>query len=212
MIFWRHMINVNKICEILILEYKDSKCSLNFRNDFELIVSARLSAQCKDSQVNKVTPLLFKRFPDYVSLSKANLCEIEEIVKPCGLFKIKSKNLKDMCKILNEKFNSRIPFGIENLQKLPGIGRKTANLIMSEIFNVTSIIVDTHVKRITRRIGFHNEKNILKIEYILKGVFEKSIWSRICHCLVFHGRKICTSKNPKCNLCCINAYCNRNLV
>ena len=202
-----NMVDLEKIFVILKEQYKDSRCALNFENEFQLLIASRLSAQCKDSMVNKVIPALFNKFPDVHSLSIANVEEIEKLIKPCGLFKIKAKNLKDMCTMIENKFESKIPFGLDNLQKLPGIGRKTANLIMSEIFGVPSVVVDTHVIRITRRLGIHNHSNALKIEMILRKNLNQSNWSKFCHCLVSHGREVCNAKSPKCSVCCLKNYC-----
>ena len=198
---------LEEIYEILKNEYKDAKCALNYKNPFELLVLSRLSAQCKDSRVNSISYELFRKFPDIDSFANADTEEIEKIIYPCGLFKSKAKNLKDMCIILKSKFNSEIPNDLDKLQLLPGIGRKTSNLIMAEIFNSPSIIVDTHVSRITRKLGIHNEKNPYKIELILQNLLKKSHWISFCHCLVFHGREICISRSPKCSLCCIKKYC-----
>lgn len=140
-------------------------------------------------------------------MANADVKEIEVIIRPCGLFRTKSQNLKDMAIILKEKFDSKIPYGLENLQKLPGIGRKTANLIMSEIFFEPSIIVDTHVSRITQKLGLHNQKDPFKIEIELQKIIKKPKWSTFCHCVVFHGRNCCTAKKPKCDFCCVKKYC-----
>ena len=201
------MVDIEKIYQILESNYLGACCELNSKNPFELIVSARLSAQCRDERVNSVTPRLFKKFPNVDSLANASLNEIEEIIKPCGLFKTKSKDLKNMCIELRDKFDSEIPFGLENLQKLSGIGRKTANLVMSEVFGQPSIIVDTHVARITKKIGIHNEKDPFKIEMILQKIVKKPNWSKFCHYLVHHGRKVCFARSPNCEGCCIKKYC-----
>lgn len=198
---------LEEIYEILKNEYKDAECELNYKSPFELLVLSRLSAQCKDSRVNSVSYELFKKFPNIDSFANANLEEIEKIIYPCGLFKSKAKNLKDMCIMLKNKFNSEIPNNLEKLQLLPGIGRKTSNLIMAEIFNSPSIIVDTHVSRITRKLGIHTEKDPYKIELILQNLLKKSHWTPFCHCLVFHGRKVCSSRSPRCSVCCIKKYC-----
>ena len=205
------MIEAKKICEILKKEYKNAECSLKFRNEFQLLVMSRLSAQCTDIRVNKVSVSLFNKFPNARSFMDADVSDIEEIIKPCGLFKTKADDLKQMCTLLVEKFDSKIPYGMENLQQLKGIGRKTANLIMSEVFHVPSIIVDTHVSRVSKRLGFHNEKSIIKIEYILKKYIDESNWSNFCHQLVFHGRKVCKARNPDCLNCCIQKYCRKCL-
>lgn len=201
------VINIDRICKILQSEYKDAHCALNFKNGFELLIAARLSAQCKDDRVNAVTKKLFEAFPDVHSLAVADVDRIEKIIKPCGLFRTKSKNLKDIANIIEKKFNSTLPYGLENLQELPGIGRKTANLIMSEVFGEPAIIVDTHVSRITRKLGLHNQKDPLKIELELQKSVRKTEWSVFCHCLVYHGRNCCTARSPKCCNCCLQRYC-----
>jgi len=188
-------------------KYPDAHCALNFKNGFELLIAARLSAQCKDERVNLVTKNLFKKFPDINSMANADIYELENIIKPCGLFRTKSQNLKNMAIILKKEFDSKIPYGLENLQKLPGIGRKTANLIMSEIFSEPAIIVDTHVSRITKKIGLHNQNNAFEIEIILQKIIKKNNWSNFCHCLVYHGRNCCIARKPKCEICCIKKYC-----
>ena len=188
-------------------EYNNAQCALDFKNGFELLVAARLSAQCKDERVNLITKNLFKKFPDINSMANADIQEIENIIKPCGLFRIKSRNLKNIAIILKKEFDSKIPYGLENLQKLPGIGRKTANLIMSEIFGEPSIIVDTHVSRITKKLGLHDYKNIFKIEIELKKIIKNSKWSIFCHSLVYHGKNCCKARSPKCEICCIKKYC-----
>jgi len=204
-----HIISVDKILKRLSIEYFSARCYLVFINNFELIVSARLSAQCKDEMVNNITPKLFKKFPNIRSLSLAYVHEIENIIRPCGLFKIKAKNLKEMSVYLVKNFNGKVPFGVENLQKLPGIGRKTANLVMWEAFKVPSIIVDTHVSRVTKRIGFHNEDNRFKIEIILQNIFHKykKDWSKICHKIVAHGKNVCKARLPNCEICCVKLLC-----
>ena len=163
-----------RIFTIFEKEYPDARCSLNFKSSFELLIASRLSAQCTDEKVNMVTPILFRKFPDALSMSRADVSEIEEIIKPCGLFRTKAKNLKNMCIHLVKDFNSKVPFGLKNLQTLEGIGRKTANLIISEVFHVPSIIVDTHVSRVSRRIGLHNEKDPFKIEMLLQQIIDES--------------------------------------
>ena len=204
--------DIRLVCEKFSKEYSKAKCALEFRNDFELLVSARLSAQCKDDRVNSISKVLFGKFPDVFSMSNADVLDIENIIRPCGLFRTKAKNLKEMCDLLVKKFDSKVPYGLDNLQKLPGVGRKTANLIMSEVFKVPSIVVDTHVSRVSRRIGFHNEKDAFKIEMILRKCIDKKFWSSICHQMVFHGRIVCKAQRPKCNCCCISKYCKRNFV
>jgi endonuclease-3 len=195
------------IIQVLNEEYHDAKCSLDFKNKFELIVAARLSAQCTDKRVNKVTPRLFSVFPDSYSMSSASLSDIERLIRSCGMYKTKSFQLKEMSGILIKKYGGEVPFGMQNLVDLPGIGRKTANLVMAEGFGKPSVIVDTHVSRVTKRLGFHDTENAYKIEIILQKKFPRKLWTALCHRILAHGRKICTSRNPKCRLCRLREIC-----
>ncbi|MDR1241123.1 MAG: endonuclease III [Oscillospiraceae bacterium] len=195
------------ISDILEKRYPNSKCSLIFKNNFELIIAARLSAQCTDKCVNRITPKLFSVFPNAILMASAKIEEIENLIKPCGIYKTKAREIKEISKILKNEYDSKIPFGIENLIKLPGIGRKTANLVMSEVFGEPAVIVDTHVLRVTRRLGFHNTNNADKTENILISILPKNIRTKFCHRILEHGRNVCISRKPKCEMCCLNDYC-----
>lgn len=204
-----------KIIEILKETYPDAKCSLDFTSPFEMMVSVMLSAQCTDERVNKTTPDLFKKYNTPEKMSKIKLEELEKIIHPCGFYKNKAKNIIAASKMLIEEYNSVVPNSIEELIKLPGVGRKSANVIMLEAFNSPAgIAVDTHAKRISTKLGFTKEKEPEKIEQDLLKLFEKKYWYDVNHLLVWHGRGFCDARKPKCEECTVNEYCefykNRN--
>lgn len=200
--------DIIKIIEILKTTYPDATCSLDFKNPFELGISVMLSAQCTDERVNKITPILFAKYKkpeDYINLS---LEEIEQIIKPCGFYKNKAKNVLGYAKMIVEEYNGAIPETIEELVKLPGIGRKSANVIMLEAFNnPQGIAVDTHAKRIANRIGLSKEKEPLKIEQDLIKIIPKEYFKDVNHLLVWHGRNICNARKPGCDKCPVKDYC-----
>lgn len=196
------------ICiEKLKTAYPDAKCSLEYSSPLEILVAARLSAQCTDIRVNTVTPALFKRFPNAKAFASADIHEIEEYIRPCGLYKTKAKNISEMCKKIVNEFNSKVPDNMEDLLSLPGIGRKTANLILGDVYKRPAIVVDTHFIRLTNRLGFHKSKDPYKIEQIMKNLVPDNDSSDFCHRIVLHGRSVCTSRSPKCSKCCIKEVC-----
>ncbi|MDR0738869.1 MAG: endonuclease III [Oscillospiraceae bacterium] len=195
------------IIEILEKEYPNAKCTLNFKNETEFLVASILSAQCTDIRVNVVTQKLFKEYKNTDEFAKADISEIERIIKPCGLYKTKAKNIVNMCRYLKENYDSKIPNTLQKLIKLPGIGRKIANLILGEIFEKPCIIVDTHCFRITKRLALQNEKTPNKAEQTLKKILPKNKSHKFCHRLVAHGRLICKAKTPKCGKCCLLDFC-----
>ena len=200
--------DIIKIIENLKSTYPDATCSLDFKTPFELGIAVMLSAQCTDERVNKITPLLFEKYKnpeDYINMS---LEEIEEIIKPCGFYKNKAKNVLGYAKMIVEEYNGKMPETMEELVKLPGIGRKSANVIMLEAFNnPEGIAVDTHAKRIANRIGLSKEKEPLKIEQDLIKIIPKKYFKDVNHLLVWHGRNICNARNPQCEKCPIKKYC-----
>ena len=205
-----------KIIEILKLTYPEAKCSLDFSNPFEMMVAVMLSAQCTDERVNKTTPVLFEKYNTPEKMVKIKLEELEKIVHPCGFYKNKAKNIIAASKMILENYDGKVPEDIDELIKLPGVGRKSANVIMLEAFNnPRGVAVDTHAKRISNRIGFSIESDPLKIEQDLIRIFDKSLWYDVNHILVWHGRGYCDARNPKCNKCSVNEYCdfyNKNKV
>ena len=197
-----------EIIEKLKQTYPDSKCSLNFETPFQLLIAVILSAQCTDERVNKITPNIFKKYNTPEDFMNMDLSLLEELIQSCGFYKNKAKNIKETSKILVSKFNSKVPNNMEDLLCLPGVGRKTANVIMLEAFNnPQGIAVDTHCKRLCNRIGLSSQKNPLNIEQDLIKYFPKKYYFDLNHILIWHGRKICTSQNPKCDICPISSYC-----
>lgn len=199
---------VIKIIEILKNAYPDATCSLDFKTPFELGIAVMLSAQCTDERVNKTTPYLFEKYKKPEDYINASLEEIEKIIRPCGFYKNKAKNVLGYAKMIVEKYNGKMPETMEELVKLPGIGRKSANVIMLEAFNnPEGIAVDTHAKRIANRIGLSKEKDPLKIEQDLIKLIPKEYFKDVNHLLVWHGRNICNARKPECDKCPIRNYC-----
>ena len=191
----------------LKLEYPLAECSLQYVDPLQLLIATRLAAQCTDSRVNLVTPALFEKFKTVYDFAKATPEEIEPFIKSCGFYHTKSKDIVNMCKMLIDNFNGVVPDSIDELVKLPGVGRKTANLIVGDIFGKPAVVVDTHCMRITRRLGFHDLKNPEKIEKILREVLTPEESNNFCHRLVLHGRAVCKAINPQCGRCGMNSFC-----
>lgn len=189
-------------------EYPDARCSLVYKDPFELLVATRLAAQCTDARVNMVTPALFSRFKSVYDFADADVSELEAYIKSCGLYKTKARDIIKMAGVLIKEFDGVVPDNIEDLIKLPGVGRKTANLIVGDVFSKPSVVVDTHCIRITRLLGFHDIKDPLKIEKILRDAVDPKESSDFCHRLVLHGRAVCIARRPKCDICCMKDFCN----
>lgn len=197
-----------QIIEKLKQTYPDAKCSLDFETPFELLVAVILSAQCTDERVNKVTPNLFKVCCTPEQFKNIELTLLEELIHSCGFYKNKAKNIKATSQIILDKYNGKVPNTMEDLIKLPGVGRKTANVVMLEAFNnPQGVAIDTHCKRLSNKIGFSNEKEPEKIERDILKLFPKKYYKDLNHILIWHGRKTCTSRNPKCLDCPINDNC-----
>lgn len=192
-------------------EYKDAECSLQYKDALQLLIATRLAAQCTDKRVNMVTPTLFAKYKSVEDFANADVEDIGEIIKSCGFYKVKSKDIVNMCKVLIKDFDGVVPDNMEGLLKLPGIGRKTANLILGDIYGKPAVVVDTHCIRLTKRLGFHNIKNPEKIEKILKEVLPKSESNNFCHRLVLHGRAVCKAGKPLCDICCMKDFCAKNI-
>ena len=188
--------------------YPDAKCSLNFSTPFEMLIAVILSAQCTDERVNKVTPHIFCKYNTPEDFANMDISLLESLIHSCGFYKNKAKNIKLTSQILVEKYNSTVPNTMEELMSLPGVGRKTANVIMLEVFNnPQGVAVDTHCKRICRRIGISDEKEPEKIEKDILNLYSKEYYYDLNHILIWHGRNTCTAKNPKCDNCTISKYC-----
>ena len=193
--------------EALKKEYPDAICSLQYTDPLQLLIATRLAAQCTDARVNMVTPELFKRFPTVDDFAKATAEEVAEYIKSCGLYKTKSRDIVEMAKTLKEKFSGVVPDNIDDLITLPGIGRKTANLIVGDIFGKPAVVVDTHFIRITRRLGLHNLKDQKKIEFELRKLLPPEESNDFCHRCVLHGRAVCIARRPDCENCCMAEFC-----
>ena len=187
--------------------YPDAVCSLVADKPYELLMATRLSAQCTDARVNIVTAVLFKKFPTLESIANGDITEIEECIKSCGLYKTKARDLKNMANELIERYGGVVPDSIEELITLSGVGRKTANLIVGDVYGKPSVVVDTHCIRITNRIGLVNETDPVKIEHSLKKILPPDESGDFCHRIVHHGRALCTARSPKCDECPLNTFC-----
>lgn len=192
--------------------YPDAACSLNYGgNPFRLLIMGRLSAQCKDERVNVVCEKLFTAYPEIEDLANASLSEIEAYIRPLGLYKTKAQNIKDAAQMILLKFNGVVPNTMEELLTIPGIGRKTANLILGDIYNIPGIVADTHCIRISGRLGLtpENEKNPYKVEIALMKIVEPSETSALCHRFVLFGRDICVARGPRCEICKLSDICRK---
>lgn len=200
---------VSTLIEILKNSYPDAKCSLNFTTPFELVIAVMLSAQCTDDRVNIVTPKLFNKCKTIEDYANIDIVELENIIHSCGFYKNKAKNINLCAKQVLENFNGIVPDSIEELTTLAGIGRKSANVILLEVFGIANgIAVDTHCKRISNRIGLSVQKDPYKIEMDLISQIDKRYLKDVNHLFIWHGRYTCTAKNPKCEECKIKKYCN----
>lgn len=199
--------------ELFEKEYQGAVCSLDYREGdaFQLLIATRLSAQCTDARVNIVTPELFKRFPDAESMAKAEIREIEELIKTCGLYKTKAADLKGIGVMLCEQFGGKVPDTVEELIKLPGVGRKTANLVVGDIYLKPAIVTDTHFIRLCNRIGFVKTTDPLKVEKEMREILPPEKSNGFCHRAVLHGRAVCTARKAYCENCCFNGFCEKHL-
>lgn len=197
-----------EIVHLLKNEYPNAECALKYTHDYELLFATRLSAQCTDVRVNIVTKDLFTEFPTLESFANAPIEKLEESIKTCGLFRTKAKDLKACAQMLLSKYNGKVPDKMEELLKLPGIGRKTANLILGDIYGKPAIVADTHCIRLSNRLGFVKDtKDPVKVENELKKIIPPEESSDFCHRLVLHGREVCSARSPKCDKCCLATFC-----
>ena len=196
------------IVDALENEYPDAKCSLTYEKPYELLIATRLSAQCTDARVNLVTPALFSKYQSIEDFANAELSDVEDIIKSCGLYKTKAKDIINLSIMLRDKFNSILPDNMEDLTSLPGIGRKTANLVLGDVFGKEAVVVDTHCIRITNLLGLSKGQNQLSVEKQLREVLPMDRASDFCHRLVIHGRAVCVARKPKCEACCLNKLCD----
>ncbi len=199
---------MDKIRRLLKKHYPEACCTLKHRSPFTLLISTILSAQATDKSVNRVTPELFSRFPDAESFAQARLPSIEKIIRPLGLYNNKAKNIKACCRMLVDDFGGEIPRTIAELTRLPGVGRKTANVVLGNAFDVNEgICVDTHVGRLSRRLGLSKSRDPNKVEQDLMKIVPRDDWTIISHLLIAHGRRVCDSRKPDCENCFLEKLC-----
>ena len=193
--------------EALEKEYTDALCSLEASNPLELLIATRLSAQCTDARVNLVTPALFSKYPTLEDYCNADISDIEEIIHSCGFYRAKAKDIKGMAIKIRDDFDGQIPDSIEKLTSLPGVGRKTANLIMGDVYKQPAVVADTHLIRITNLLGLTDSKDPFKVEMQLKKILPPEKSNDFCHRIVLHGRAVCVARRPDCEKCCMGDYC-----
>jgi endonuclease-3 len=197
-----------EVIKLLEKEHPDAKIALIYSNPLELLVATILSAQCTDQRVNLVTKTLFKKYSKAEDYAKADLQQLEQDIRSTGFYHNKSKNIKNASYLLVEKFNSRVPCTMEELLELPGVARKTANIVLSNACGVVEgIAVDTHVRRLAQRLGLTENEDPIRIENDLMAIIPRNNWARVTDLLIFHGRRICTAKKPKCGACVLNQIC-----
>lgn len=196
------------VCEILADEYTDTTPFLEFENEFQLLIAVILSAQTTDAQVNRVTPALFSRFPSSDALAGANQEEVEDLIRSTGFFRSKARNIVACAAALNERHGGEVPGTMSELTALPGVGRKTAGVLMAVVHGEPAIIVDTHFSRVARRLGLTDQKDPGKIEKEIAGCVDREIWSKLSMLLNRHGRRYCTARSPRCNACPLRQICS----
>ena len=198
---------MSDVVRLLTQEYPDSKCSLHYNNPFQLLVATILSAQCTDERVNKITSPMFKKYKDAKDFNSLPLNKIKQLVFSSGFYNNKAKSIKELSKIICEKYKNEIPEYITQLVELPGVGRKTANVLLGTYYNIPSIVVDTHVTRIVNLLGFCKTRNAVIIERELSKIINKKHWVKFTHLIIDHGRKVCIANRPKCEVCIIKDLC-----
>jgi endonuclease III len=199
--------NARKTLKALATLYPDAACALKHQSPVQLLVATILSAQCTDVRVNLVTPALFARYSDAAAFAKADRGELEEMIKSTGFFRNKAKNIIDCCKAIVEQHGGEVPASLEELVKLPGIGRKTANVVLGDAFGIPGITVDTHVGRLSRRLGLTRHHDPVKVERDLMALIPEKEWTSFSHRLIFHGRQVCFARKPKCDQCTMKSFC-----
>ena len=191
----------------LKIKYPDAVCSLNAENPLELLIATRLSAQCTDARVNIVTPALFEKYKTLDDYCAADVADVEELIRSCGFYKTKAKDIVGMAKMIRDDFGGKVPDSIEKLTSLPGVGRKTANLIMGDIYKQPAVVADTHLIRISNLLGLVDTKDPKKVELEMKKLLPPEESNDFCHRCVLFGREICVARRPKCDICCMREFC-----
>lgn len=195
------------IYKIFGVVYKDADCTLEYKSALQLLIATQLAAQCTDARVNMVTPTLFAKYPDVYAFANADELELREDIRSTGFFRNKARNIIACCRMLIDDFGGEVPSSMEELLKLPGVGRKTANLVLGDFFGIPGVVVDTHATRLSNRMGFTKESDPYKIELDLRKLLPPEDWAQFCHCLVYHGRAFCTARAPKCGICPVEQLC-----
>ncbi len=198
---------LTQIIEILKERYPEPKCALNYKTDYELMIAVRLSAQCTDARVNLVTPTLFAKYPTLDAFAEAKLEDVEELVHSCGFYKHKARDIILACQMLRDVYGGRVPDTMEELLKLPGVGRKTANLLLGDLYRQPAVVCDTHVIRISNRLGLAKGKEPEKVETQLRAILPPEESSDFCHRIVLFGRDTCIARSPRCNECPLRPFC-----
>lgn len=199
---------VKAVIGLLEQKYPHATCTLDYRNPLELLVATILSAQCTDERVNLVAPHLFQKYPSAKAYATAPLEELETDIRSTGFYRNKAKNIKETCRVLDERFNGEVPPDLDTLVQLPGIGRKTANVVLGEAFHIPGIVVDTHVARVSRRLGLTFQEDPEKIERDLMAIIPREKWVKFCHQLILLGREVCQARKPKMSICPLRPYCD----
>jgi endonuclease-3 len=198
---------VRAVLALLDELYPDPRCALDFSNPLQLLVATILSAQCTDERVNQVTPALFARFPDAAALAAAELAELEEAVRPTGFFRNKAKSIQGAARAILERHGGQVPGDLESLVKLPGVGRKTANVVLGSAFGLPGITVDTHLGRVCLRLGLTDQTDPVKAEFALMELLPQERWTKFSHQVIWHGRRLCHARKPECPKCPLLAHC-----
>lgn len=199
---------VTNILSALKALYPDALCALHFGKDYELMIAVRLSAQCTDARVNLVTPALFAKYPTLEAFAQADIADVEQMVRSCGFYKHKARDIVLACQMLLRDYGGRVPDNMDDLLKLPGVGRKTANLLLGDIYHKEAYVCDTHCIRICGKLGLSQGKDPQKVEMQLRRVIPPEESSDFCHRIVLHGRAVCTARNPKCSQCTLAPFCD----
>ena len=195
---------INRVFNVV---YSDADCTLEYDNALQLLIATQLAAQCTDARVNMVTPALFAKYPDVYAFANADELELREDIRSTGFYRNKAKNIIGCCRMLIEEYGGEVPKTMDELLKLPGVGRKTANLVLGDFFGIPGVVVDTHATRLSNRMGLTKNTDPYKIELDLQKLLPPEDWSQFCHCLVYHGREYCMARGPKCDICPINHIC-----
>jgi endonuclease-3 len=198
---------IEELIAALEKDYPAAECSLVYEKAYELLFATRLAAQCTDERVNKITPALFEEFPSLEAFAEADLSRVEELVRSCGFYRTKARDIVLAAQMLLREFGGRVPDTMEDLLRLPGVGRKTANLILGDVYGKPAVVVDTHCIRLSNRLGLVSTKDPEKIETALRALLPPEKSNDFCHRLVLHGRAVCSARSPRCGLCSLNGIC-----